>query len=704
MRFRLLLPILLFGGASVSAQHPAGGAVPGSATPKDSGTGAQGGSSGTGGANRGGGGDSSIPAPRPEDKLAPTDPKTANSNLAGAKALAPHAEPRPKDAPRTPTAEGEDRSGFETWWLLNRDALLDLHAKAAECARSGDDGAKEPIRAGGVAMRDVELRIVPALERLAERETNPVLLAETLVALARVVDAPSTRSGPNELELRQRLATRFHAMLAHPQAQVAEAAALALGLLGDGAQLATLLDLARDSRDGRAACARDSVPYRLRAFAAYAAGLTAHATSSEDVRRYAASGLVLALGARETPREVQVACVNALGIAELASDPRSWRASVQRTVRELEPTASREALAAHLLQLVANDRANAVLRAQALIAVARLARGAAEPVRDEVERACIDLLASTAHPPNELAQSATLALAMLSDAGAAPLDRDARARLAGAAREGDLDTRHFALLALGALAARPDEDPAAPFPGAPEAHRFLLKELTEGRGAARAYAALALGLYGRGLRDLGRAPSNEAGDALVERMQKASTPDEVAACALALGLRKDPSVVPALRARWEQATDDLVRSATSVALGLVGDGGMRAELRRALSAAKARPALARELAIALALLGDPELVPLVCKELGSAAGSAERTSWLQVLAIVGDARALDPLFALAADDGAGVDVRARAVATLGAIGDGRRLPWNDAFVRGANYLATVETLTDPRGSGLLDRR
>ena len=88
----------------------------------------------------------------------------------------------------------------------------------------------------------------------------------------------------------------------------------------------------------------------------------------------------------------------------------------------------------------------------------------------------------------------------------------------------------------------------------------------------------------------------------------------------------------------------------------------------------------------------------------SAAGSAERTSWLQVLAIVGDARALDPLFALAADDGAGVDVRARAVATLGAIGDGRRLPWNDAFVRGANYLATVETLTDPRGSGLLDRR
>ncbi|MFO1010293.1 MAG: HEAT repeat domain-containing protein [Planctomycetota bacterium] len=703
MRLRPLHLVWLLAAAPAAAQLSAGGASSAVPIPKDSSTGAQGGSTG-GTTNRGGSGETAPAAPRPEDKLAPLDPKAANANLAGAKTVTPHAEPRPKDAPRTPTADEGDRSGFETWWLLNREALLDLHAKSAESARSGDGASKEPLRAGGVAARDVELRLLPALERLADRETNAALLCEVLIAMARVVDAPSARPTPNELELRARLAARFRAALAHPQAQVAESAALALGLLGDGADLGTLIDLARDGRDGRAASARDSVPYRLRAFAAYAVGLAAHATTSEDVRRYGVSGLALVLAARETPREVQVACVNALGISELASDPKSWRASVQRTARELEPTASREALAAHLLLVVANDRANAVLRAQALVAVARLARGAAEPVRDEVERACVELLASTAHPPNELAQSAALALGMLSDAGGAPLDREARARLSSAAREADLDTRHFALLALGALAARPDEDPGAPFAGAPEAHRFLLKELTEGRGAARAFAALALGLYGRGLRDLGRAPSNEAGDALVERMQKASTPDEVAACALALGLRKDPTVVPALRARWDQASDDLVRAATSVALGLVGDGGMRVELRRALLAAKARPTLARELAVALALLGDNELVPTVCKELASAAGSAERLNWLQVLAIVGDARALDPLFALAADDAQSVDVRARAAATLGAIGDGRRLPWNDAYVGGANYLAGVETFSDARGTGLLDRR
>ncbi|MBK7876550.1 MAG: hypothetical protein IPJ77_12515 [Planctomycetes bacterium] len=683
------------------AQLPAGGAQQGTPVAKESSTGAGAGNS-TGGANRGGTqGDSSVPAPRPEDKLGPTDGKAPGVDSVVAKSPAPHVDPRPKDTPRTPTGDNDDRSGFETWWLFNRDALLDLHARAGLPARSGDGTDPVPNRPGGVRSADVAGRVLPALRRVVETETNPVLLAETLLAIARVADGPGAGA---DAALRARIAQELEAALAHPQAQVAESAALALGILGEGSSLRTLLELARDGRAGREACGRDSVPYRLRAFSAYAVGLVAHQTASEDVRRFGASGLVGLLGQRETPREVQVACVTGLGVAGLASDPKSWQKSVQRTSRELEPTASREALVAHLVGTVVNERANPVLRAQTLVAVARLARDAAEPVHDEIERLCVELLSPVARTPNELAQSAALGLGLLSDAGAAPQDREARARLMSAAHEGDLDTRHFAVIALGQSAARADEDPAAAFSGAPEVHRFLLRELAEGRGAARSYAALALGLYGRGLRDAGRAPSNEAGVALLERLQKATMPDEVAACALALGLRRDQAAVPVLRARFVQASDDSVRASTAVALGLIGAAEAKADLWKELRAARGRPAFLREASIALALLGDAELVPGLCAELASAPGSAAELATLQALALVGDARALDPLLARVADANASADVRARAVASLAAICDGRRLPWNDAFVRGANYLATVETLSDARGQGLLDRR
>ncbi|MBI5364472.1 MAG: hypothetical protein HZA53_14940 [Planctomycetes bacterium] len=691
-RSPLLLLAVLLGAVAARAQ------LPGVVAPKGS---SAGGSSfqGGGGSNGGGGtsGGSTATPPAPEDKTLPVDPKAPPAKNAAKSAASAASEPRPKDSPRTPAAEGDDRSGWETWWLFNRDALLDLRAPAPPASPEATAVGRPLPRRGAVTAKTVDLRVLPALARLFERESNPELLAELVFALA--------RSAPREngLEKTARVALVERA-LAHPDARVSEAAALALGLFGSGSAAEPLLELARDTKAGRALCARDSVPYRVRAHAAYSAGLLAAEAPNEDVRRFAVEGLVRLAAQRDTPREVAVACVNALGIVPLAADAKAWKGGFERTARELEPTAAREALAAHLAQIVQNDRTSPVLRAHALTAIARLARGACDGLHDAVERLCIDLLAPAERAPNELAQSAVLALAELSDAGAAPQDKEARAQLAIAARDADLDTRHFALLALGRIAARPDEDVGAPFAGTGETHRFLLRELADGRGATRAFAALALGLYGRALRDAGRTSSGEAAELLRVRLAKTSSPDEAAACALALGLRADAGTAELLTSRLAEAADDATRAACCIALGLADAESALPVLRRALIAARARPALVREAAVGLALLNDAELTPELVAELRGASGSAAEYGLMQALAVVGDERALDVLFELANDAERSSGLRARAVSTIGAIADARRLPWNDALARGANYLAAAETLSDARGTGVIDRR
>jgi hypothetical protein len=654
----------------------------------------------------GGGAGGQEPDTEGNDKLPPVEPK-AGDPKGGVARAAELAEPAPPRAtPRAPTSESDDRSSWETWWLYNRESLLDLrrglHAAAAPVVAPGADGATSPdARVVTVDLR--ERRVLPALERIARVEEDPVVLGPALIALARAAGrisegSPSVGAAPSAR------AALLIARLAHAQAEVGEAAALALGILGEPGTLRALLDLARDTSAGRASCARDPVPYRLRSFAAYGAGLLAAGAANEDVRRYAAGRLLALCESREAPRDVQAAAVSALGLVDLLSGPETWQASASRTAKSFEPTASREALVAHLAAIVAKERGPALVRAHALTALVRLALGSAPEVRDVVEKQCIAVLQPNAREPNELVQSAALGLARLSDAGNAPQDREARECLMAAAHQADLDTRHFALLALGESAARPDEDPAAPLPGAADVHRFLLRELTQGRGAMRSFAALALGLSGHALRAQGRAPSAEAGRALEERFAKGGTPDEVAACALALALRGERAALEPVRARLAEAADDLTRSGCAVALGLGRVVEARASLQKLLQGARSRPALLREASIALALLDEPTLAKDLAGELARAPGSAAQAALLQALAHVGDATALDVLLAWSADATRSAELRGRAVAALGAISDPRRLPWNDAYAHGANYLAEAETLTNAQGTGILDRR
>lgn len=697
LRARSLLALALSASLALSAHaQTVGGsfdaASPTSARPAPA---TQGGTSGGAGSSGGGtdaaGGDGKV--------ATPVDPP-AVPGTTGAAAGAPVIDlPRPKDTPRAPAAEIDDPSSWERWWLYNREPLIDLRDHVYGAPVTGDDALARggAATASAVGADTLLQRVQPALVFLIEREPNTEILVQALIALARAgaPDAGIARSKRAELLTRH---------LSHPQPQVAEAAALALGILGESAAVPDLCELARDSRAGRELVARGSVPFRIRAYAAYATGLVAQRANNEDVRRFAVRGLFDLLDDRGLPRDVQVAVVSALGISRLGSVPATWRVSAVRTAKELPAAASRETLIAHLTLAYTNERVNAVARAHTLTALGRLALGASPLARATVEDLCLAALEPSAHAPNELVQSAALALGALSDAGDDPRAKAARIGLMNAAHQADLDTRHFALLALGQIGARPGADANAPFAGTADIHRFLVREVDDGRGAMRHYAALGLGILGEGLRGHGRTPSPEASRALLRRLDRSSAPEEAAACALSLALRGDTESSSAISARLAQANDDLTRAGCAVALGLLGVDRSLPALRRLLLTASARPALLREAAIGLALLRDPALSQDLCAQLALAAGAGPQTSLLNALAYVGDARSLDTLLTWTADTRSSAGVRARAVAALGAVCDGRALPWNESLTQGVNYRAEVETLTDPNGGGVIDLR
>lgn len=630
----------------------------------------------------------------------PADPSGGTPAPAGATATVPIIDlPRPRDLPRAPASEIDDPSSWERWWLYNREPLIDLRDHVYGAPVTGDDalargGAGSASAVGADTLLE---RVQPALEHLIEHEPNTEILVQALIALARA-GAPDTGIARSQ---RATLITRH---LAHPQPQVAEAAALALGILGESAAVRDLVELARDSREGRELVGRGAVPFRIRAFAAHAAGLVALRANNADVRRFAVRGLFDLLDDRGVPRDVQVAIVTALGIARLGSAADTWRVSAARTAKELPAAASCETLIAHLTLVYTNERVNAVTRAHTLTALGRLARAASPLARASVEDLCVAALEPSTHAPNEIVQSAALALGALADAGDEPRARAARIGLMNAAHQADLDSRHFALLALGQIGARPGADPNAPFAGTSDIHRFLVREVDDGRGAMRHFAALGLGILGEALRGHGRTPSPEASRALLRRLDRSSAPEEAAACALALALRGDAESSSAISARLADANDDLTRAGCAVALGLLGVDRSLPALRRLLLTASARPALLREAAIGLALLRDPALSQDLCAQLALAPGSAAQIGILNALAYVGDARSLDTLLAWTADSHGQSGVRARAVAALGSVCDARVLPWNEALTSGVNYRAEVETLTDANGGGVIDLR
>jgi HEAT repeat protein len=623
----------------------------------------------------------------------------------------------PGGNPSTPgTGSALDATSWEQWWHFNKDSYLELkkHVLDGTPVTHGDspDGNNDASSAAVLSLA------VPTLERVLDKELNKDLVTGAMIALARLADG-EVRVHAGEWSA---LFERFER---DPNQEIAETSLVARGILGYEGAASGLADLMLDTPAGQKRIGGRGVPARTRAFAAYSLGLLGERASSEDLRRFVVHHLLRALpeigpGASREKKpspDLETAAVIAVGLVPLAWSG-SWSGSsgalsgassgAEVSTKHAAQTGglTREAEIEHLLAILHNREEHGPARAHVPESLARLCAGAPDDVREATARALIEALTDS-REKGEVASGCALALGRLGNAGRGAIDVAIRAALKREADEVDLQTRCFALIALGqtggraapANQAQPGDDPDA---GAREAQTFLLARLTGGRVRDRQWSALALGVLEHARIEDKHEASYSVRAILRETLLQAGSSDEVGALAIAEGLAGDRSCADVLLKKLERNADANTRGYVSVALGMIGAQEALGTLKKLLGESRYRPEILREVAIGLVLLDDPEVVPCLLKTLAETQGTAPLAAAAAALGFIGDTRTLGHLAKLCESQQVPTAARAFAAVALGTVGDRDRLPWSVSIARGINYRAITETLIDANGAGLLD--
>jgi HEAT repeat protein len=651
------------------------------------------------GKKSGGGGDNTGPG----DTVSDTGGRGGNGS---ANAPAPLSAPpsAPRGAPSQPRGVATarellaalDPTSWDLWWAHNRDPYLALSAALDRIhPRTRSEAQDDELvgRRAGVTRKELYGEVVPVLAKALAGTQDERVVRTTLLALARIGEAPVSSDPAETSSLR----TEILGYLSSADRAIAETAVIALGVLGSSDAIRDLVELARDTAKGRELCAGSRVPLRMRALATYGIGISSSFLSREEVSHYAVWHLCALLRDDGLAHpDLQAACVIALGLAPLAG-----RAPAVASYEE-RPSRSRADEIEYLLGLFRDTGSPSSLRAHAPAALARLAQGADDFARDRVLSTLIEAIDPEANEPSEVRTGCMLALGALADCDADLQDFRAREALVAAVARHDAMERDFAVLSLGQVAARPGRSGATPFAGIVESSSFLLATLEAGKSRSQPWAALGMGLLGHGLRSREVAAPAGFARALGERIATTNVPEDAAAYAVAAGLLGDVEVRPAIEASLERFRDDHWRAHLAVALGLLGDPAALPALASLSETSPLRPELFESSAIARALLGDRELVPMLLERLADTDSWTELQSLSLALGWTGDGRALAPLLeALQSEDRTDAE-RSFLIDALGRIGDKERVNWSSRLSSGLNYPAATQTLSDPWGLGILD--
>jgi len=582
---------------------------------------------------------------------------------------------------------------WRVWWSFNRDPYLRLReAVLAGDSRTGDDefflGFGQRRQSGHGRPADTQLRdvVVPALLRRLEGSQNQDLVTACLVALAKIGIDPA--EGPLE--------PRLAAFLSASNQEIAETAAVSLGILGRESSAPLLAALLDDTHAGRRRVGRDEVPYRTRSFAAYGLGLLAAGSERGDVRSFAVYHLAQALEKDTTAtRDLATACTISLGLVPLEVHGE-W--PVPET--ELRVASTRQHQVAWLLQWFEETDQSDAVRLHSPVALARLCAGAGSEAKRAVCEALLERTAQHSSTNREVQRAALIALGRLGDDDMDELDGRIRAKLRKAFASGDAMSRDLARIALARVATRPG---SGPDPGAAleSVRHWLLKDLATGRSTARAWTALGLGVLAYRRVEQGLEVSPAIGIALRERLRSTRSPRDAGALCTALGLAQDAESAELLAGRLSDGSAVEVQAMAAVALGRIGDLGSVETLQELARKSTAQPVLLRELATGLALMRDGSVLPDLIAALREARTLASQSALAFSVGRVGDARAVDPLLGLLEEEGVSEATRAFAAAALGVVGDRRTLPWNSPIAVDLHYGMPPASLTDGR-RGVLD--
>jgi len=586
---------------------------------------------------------------------------------------------------RGPTTDGvardnmPDPASWQGWWENNREPHLRRRTAPAKPVApvtgvpSDAPGTADepwPFRVTDLDLRD---RIVPALlAALAETRSRDVQTA-CMIALAKI-----GRDGPG-LTLESVLLPR----LQRDDQEVRETAALALGIAGRPADAPHLLALLRDDADGRKLVGAALVPERVRAFATYGLALVARRSGEAALQQRAADAFwallkVPASGA-SAARDLRVAAVLGLGAMHDPANSVGKRLAWQ-IVDDMLVWLGRE-----------QGPGEEFVQAQVPIAIARLLGRGDSATHQRCKRAFVKLLTASSPRGNPLLQSAAIALGAMAlpaeqcadDAEVATALRDAYDRGAEA------NVLMFAVMALGRI-------------GGDANRKWLLTAYANGNKLKeKPWLALALGVLAQG-RALSGAVDAEVARLLLVELGAASGEDLRAALALAVGLARERSASPKVRAMLtERAENERTAGYLCTSLGLLGDPAAIPDLVAVIGRALRRPFVLQAAALACNQLGDDEIITRLVTMLGESESVVTLSGLANAIGRSRDRRAIEPLLALLAKKDLPQLGRAFAVAALGWLGDENPLPWNQPFAVDANFACQIDTLSNGT-TGILD--
>lgn len=615
-----------------------------------------------------------------------------------------------------------DSASWIRWWTFNRERLLlrdqlgdEAFAPVALGARAG--GPAPPAAFARPTDRIVYQEIVPSIIARLERTKDLDIKRASLLALAKIGTVPAAFRDP---DLEPDVGARIEGFLKDRNQSVSDAAVIALGILGDARQVALLNSIATDDRTGRKAMGKTgALDRRSRAFAIYALGAIGRRQNMGLFRAMVAGHLKAIAEAERSDAHLATAAILCLGHCPLppttalaAVVPGGGAGPAPARKAEWLRTDMVDCLESLHESRVTDNRARTFIP----VAMARLALwpgdgGAADAklllgLQDRV----LDLLTKELGKRSSGAMGAIHREALIEAVGLLATCADgkrhglARALLAETMKSGQEREAGLAAIALARIAAR------GPIP-AGDVTLGIRGELgtncVEGKPSLRPWTLFALGLLEGERLARGAAPALGTQALLESRLGAASTPEERAAAAVSLGLSRNKDAAPVILKRTGEG-DFRIRGLHAMALALMGQTDAVPAMREIIASGVYRPYLERDVATALALLGDVQLAGTLSSKLYSARFMPQKVAALQALAWCRDRGAIAPLLEVVNSARVGrsrVDdtTRAFAIAALGALAAKDQIPWNAPFAESIPWPAAPSSLTDPeRGGGVLD--
>ena len=173
-------------------------------------------------------------------------------------------------------------------------------------------------------------------------------------------------------------------------------------------------------------------------------------------------------GKRMAQRDIQVACLTAIGLSPLDINHDDKTVDDLKKIKAPEALASRQDQLRYLLSYMKDDSNNYLIRAHAPTAMGRLLATGEVPTdfafRDVVAKTLIESLSKDSKDQDAMKQSAALALGAIGDSDEDPTDKEIRATLMKVKDDlSDQQVRNFALIALAQVSGRARHGKGAAF-------------------------------------------------------------------------------------------------------------------------------------------------------------------------------------------------------------------------------------------------